>query len=413
MKHIRFVTLLILFVLVACQRADPYASDSDQEPTATAKPNGSEVLDTQEPQDALIEPTIPGDENNSSAPEATAIITTTAIPKEVLSTTPTSTYANAARFYDLHFNLSGNPSSPQIVFPVGTEEVFAIWNYANLSPEDVIRRVWMKNGVEWLVREESWDSALYGSDGVVNDVSVYDFEGSGLESGLYHLTIYINEVHQAEALFEIHVATDARLSASSGTQFAWVQAGHMLMLDTQAAAPRELTQANEIVELRWLPDGQHLLYVDQQQTDQGGPPWPRHLLWLVDTATGEQWQLSSVEQNLHRLGPVNNRQFIRTLSGSDYSDACVMDRQLVFVELDENYQLVALHRQQDFDSVLASKTYWFFPADVGKWVSDHEYEVNLDAYCLVPGMTESEEDLALPGRYRFNLETMTAVKVSD
>lgn len=413
MEHIRFVTLLILFVLAACQRANPYASDSDQEPTATAEPNGGEVLETQEPQDALIEPTILGDENNSSAPEATAIITTTAIPNEVLSTTPTSTHANAARFYELHFNLSGNNSIPQVVFPAGTEEVFAIWNYANLSSEDVIRRVWMKNGAEWLVREESWDSALYGSDGVVNDVSIYDFEGSGLDSGLYHLIIYINEVHQVEASFEIRFAADAGLSASNGEQLAWVQTGHTLMLNTQEAAPRELAQANEIVELRWLPDGQHLLYVDQQPTGQGGPPWPRHLLWLVDTATGEQWQLSSVEQNLHRLGPANNEYFIRTLSGSDYGDACAMDRRLVFVELDENYQLVALHQQRDFDSVLASKQYWFFPADVGNWVSDHEYDVNLTAFCLVPGMTASEEDLALPGRYRFNLETMTAVKLSD
>ncbi len=413
MKHIRFVTLLILFVLAACQRANPSAPENDQGPTAMAEPNGGEVLDTQEPQDALIEPTILGDENNSSAPEATAIITTTAIPNEVLSTTPTSTHANAARFYKLHFNLSGNNSIPQVVFPAGTEEVFAIWDYANISPGDVIRRVWMKNGAEWLVREETWDSALYDSDGVVSDVSVYDFEGSGLESGIYHLTLYINEVHQAESSFEIGVATDAGLSASSGAQLAWVQAGHTLMLDTQEAAPRELAQANEIVELRWLPDGQHLLYVDQQTTDQGGPPWPRHLLWLVDTVTGEQWQLSSVERNLHRLGPANNEQFIRTLSGSDYSDACAMDRQLVFVELDENYQLVALHQQREFDSVLTSKPYSFFPADVGKWVSDHEYDVNLTAFCLVPGMTASEEDLALPGRYRFNLETMTSVKLND
>ena len=64
-----------------------------------------------------------------------------------------------------------------------------------------MRRVWTKNGVEWLVRESAWEVGNYGSTGTIRDVSVFDFEGSRLEPGSYQLTLYLNGIRQAQAAF--------------------------------------------------------------------------------------------------------------------------------------------------------------------------------------------------------------------
>ena len=350
-------------------------------------------------------PSTTGNEASSAASTRTAAVSPTPFAADTL--TPSS----RVQLSNLRFASSGY-GLPQSIFAPGTEEIFAIWEFANLSGEDVIRRVWNKNGFQWLVREDGWDVASYGSTGTIRDVSVFDFEGSGLEPGSYQLTLYLNEVAQAQAAFQI--LKERTLASSTETQVAWVQDGNILMLDAFDGSQRELARANEIVELLWLPDARHVLYVDRQaRPDPNGPPWPQHTLWLVDTETGDQHQLSTFDENVHRIGLLPGARYIRALPGSDFADACLMDRRLVFVELDENYQRVALHDFQEFDSVLVEKPYQFFPEDEGKWISDHEYEVNVTAYCLTSEMGSSEEDLALPGRYRFNLETMTAVKVSD
>ena len=344
-------------------------------------------------------------------PTATTLKETTAVASPTPFATNTSTPSSPAQFNNLRFASAGN-GLPQAIFAHGIEEVFAIWEYADLSDEDVMRRVWTKNGAEWLVREDPWDAAIYGSMGTIRDVSVFDFEGSGLEYGSYQLTLYLNGDYQAHATFQIE--EESALASSTETQVAWVQGGNILMLDAWYGSQRELARANEIVELLWLPDARHVLYVDRQlRPDSSGPPWPLHALWLVDTETGDQHQLSTFNENLHRIGLLPSARYIRTLPGSDFGDACFMDRRLVFVELDDNYQRVALHDLQEFDSLLAHKPYWFFPEDEGKGISDHEYEVSLTAFCLTAEMGASEEDLALIGRYRLDLELGTAIKVGN
>ena len=321
-----------------------------------------------------------------------------------------------AEFYNLHF-ASSSDGLPQSTFANGTEEVFAIWEYANLSEEYVIRRVWEKNHKEWLVREEAWNVNHYGSNGIVNDISIYDFEGSGLEPGLYHLKLYVNGGFPlAEASFEIQAATPTPefLSTSTETQVAWVADDQTLILDAWDGSQRQLALATKIVELLWLPDARHLLYVDQQpQADPNGPPWPQHAVWLVDTETAESHQISTYDENLHRISLLPGARYLRTMPGSDFGDACFMDRGLVFVELDEDYQRVALHNFHDFEGVPIDQDYWFFPEDAGKWFSDHEYDVNLTAYCMSAEMGTSEEDLALIGRYRMDLEAGTAIRIGD
>ena len=43
---------------------------------------------------------------------------------------------------------------PERIFPSGTREIYAIWDYADMSEEMMVRREWWKNEELWLVREE-------------------------------------------------------------------------------------------------------------------------------------------------------------------------------------------------------------------------------------------------------------------
>jgi hypothetical protein len=185
-----------------------------------------------------------------------------------------------------------------------------------------------------------------------------------------------------------------------------VQDDNILMLDAWDGSQRELARGNKIVELLWLPDVRHLLYVDEKAADSDGLPWPQHAIWIVDTDTAVTYQLSTFDENLHRIALLPGARFIRTLPGSDFDDACFMDRGLSFVELDENYERVALHNFRDFAGIPSDEQHWFFPEDEGKWASDHEYEVNLSAYCLAA-------DSEWIGRYRLDLEVGTAVKLDE
>lgn len=370
------------------------------------------------PTPLVVVPTPISEQHETVQPVATASEGETAgdlTPPTLPIPTPyaTNESTSLAQVDNLYFAASSY-GLPQGLFPSGTEEVFAIWDYADMSDDDVLRRVWLKNDEEWLVREETWDVVTYGSSGTRRDVSVYDFEGSGLAPGLYELELYVNDTIQALSTFQIQ--EEQNLATSTETQLAWVKDGHILMLDAWDGSQRELArvaEGNEIVELVWLSDARHLLYVDQQPAEPDGPPWPHHALWLVDTETAVTRQLSSYEENLHRIAVLPGARYIRTIAGTDFGDACFMDRHLIFMELDENYQRLTLHNLRDFKGALADTPYWFYPEDAGKWLSDRGYEVSVSAFCLTPDMGASAEDLALIGRYRLDLEEGTAVKIGD
>ncbi len=88
-------------------------------------------------------------------------------------------------------------------FPAGTEIIYAIWDYTGLAPDDQIRRIWIRNDLIWLPREEKWDWEKYGAEGTVRNLSIFDFEGNGLQPGSYRLQLYLNDTLQEEAAFVI------------------------------------------------------------------------------------------------------------------------------------------------------------------------------------------------------------------
>jgi hypothetical protein len=105
-------------------------------------------------------------------------------------------------FSNLYF--TAYPNGPaQTQFPAGTQQVFAVWTYHNMGVNDVVKREWGIDGAVWLEREEVWDYFHYGPEGVVTDVSVYNFESGGLASGRYTLSLYLNGKNQAAGAFTI------------------------------------------------------------------------------------------------------------------------------------------------------------------------------------------------------------------
>lgn len=105
-------------------------------------------------------------------------------------------------FNNLHFTAYANGPT-QTSFPAGTDQVYASWNYSNMGVTDVVKREWTLNGEVWQTREDSWDYFHYGPAGVVTDVSIYNFEGGGLASGSYTITVYLNGEQQLQGAFTI------------------------------------------------------------------------------------------------------------------------------------------------------------------------------------------------------------------
>jgi hypothetical protein len=131
----------------------------------------------------------------TAAPTATEII-------------PVATRVKAAAdfpslgFSNLRFALTDDGAA-QSVFPGGTDEVYALWDYTGMSPADNIRRIWFRDDEIWLTREEGWEWGEYGGEGTMRDISVYDNEGSGLAAATYRLQLYVNDELQQEATFVV------------------------------------------------------------------------------------------------------------------------------------------------------------------------------------------------------------------
>jgi hypothetical protein len=105
-------------------------------------------------------------------------------------------------FKGLRFALTAEGAA-QSEFLAGTDEVYAVWEYAGMSATDNIRRIWFRDDQIWLTREEGWNWGEYGSDGTIRDISVYDDEGSGLASATYRLQLYVNDELQGDATFVV------------------------------------------------------------------------------------------------------------------------------------------------------------------------------------------------------------------
>lgn len=197
MRLVTLVALLGLVWLTACGALDDLAPP-DGAGMATAVPALASVTPAGAAVNAAL-PTLP--RRTVTAVVATAPGQPTAqLPTALPGIQPTATRATG--FFELRFALSPE-AAPQISFARGSEEVFALWDYVGMQAGDRVRRIWFLNDQIWHVREETWDVASYGSAGTVRDISVFDFEGTGLEPAAYRLQIYVNEELHVEAGFVV------------------------------------------------------------------------------------------------------------------------------------------------------------------------------------------------------------------
>ncbi|MDQ4076330.1 MAG: hypothetical protein M3220_08790 [Chloroflexota bacterium] len=103
------------------------------------------------------------------------------------------------RFSNLRF-APGSDAVPQSDFPLGTEEVCAIWDYRDMEPTDTVRRVWYWNDEIYVERQESWDFSEYGASGTIRDVCLFDridghIDGivDGIDPGYWRVEVFLND----------------------------------------------------------------------------------------------------------------------------------------------------------------------------------------------------------------------------
>jgi hypothetical protein len=104
--------------------------------------------------------------------------------------------------YFANLSFSTTPGGPaSYLFPRGTTQIFARWDFANVPAGTIVTRRWYRYGVLWLVREEPWG---FGPNGRVNSVSIYDFR-DGLMPGGYYVVIELGAYPGAKVFgsFEI------------------------------------------------------------------------------------------------------------------------------------------------------------------------------------------------------------------
>ncbi len=87
---------------------------------------------------------------------------------------------NSPIFGNLRF--SSTPGGPPLaIFPHGTTQVYARWDFSNVVGAPLVVRRWFRNDALFIERQEPW---LLGTAGTVQNVSIYDLQNS-LLPGVY------------------------------------------------------------------------------------------------------------------------------------------------------------------------------------------------------------------------------------
>ncbi len=380
---------LTLLVLVACGQIEVGV-----EGTATA------VL----PPPILATPTL-AIQSDYTVATATAVPLLTSTPQQIIN--PNEPF----RFTNLRFAAN---NQVQDKFAAGTEEVFAWWDYQDMDANAIVKRVWQLNGQEWLVREEPWDVAKYGAVGTVTDISIFDFEGSGLTPGVYSLALYLDGVLQVQRSFTVMLPeTAVSYPDPTGNKHVAVWGG-LLFRQLDSNDLQFLAQGQEISEVVWSPDSSLLFYVEVDRSQQVGDNTLgiQHALWSLDvTGTGNPIQLGSFTDDLHSPQISPNGRFVALLKGTGYGDACFVDTILHIMEVDAAGQKTALYTLADFLGAPRSDTYWIYPTAI-QWNADNRLIVHLDMFCY-DATTAPPADALLRGVYRLDMDTHQATRLSD
>ncbi len=188
-----YLALAAMIFITGCSLAMTPSSESSPSPTAVRN-----VLATRK---IIVPSPVPLTVTAVSAP--TSAPTALPAPTETIHIAPTGSSAPSSDNFCCLYFAAGPYGQATDTFPAGTEIIYAIWDYKALSPGDRIRRIWIRDGLIWLPRVETWDWDKYGASGTVRDLSIFDFEGTGLRSATYQLQLYLNDELQEEGTFVI------------------------------------------------------------------------------------------------------------------------------------------------------------------------------------------------------------------
>ena len=343
-----------------------------------------------------IEPT-----QSAGEPVATAVATETeasdaAVTPATLDMIPSDTPI----FANLRFATSPG-GVPALAFPYGTSEVYAVWDYNGMAEGVAVQRGWNWAG-EWIERTELWDMAAYGASGTVQDIYIFDYESeSGLEAGSYDLTLFIAGEFAVAGSFAV-LPQSSETDEASGMR-AFVEGVNQLYLADADGTQSLLVEMTEIRDLVWLPGGRYLLFRDFDRSEQIANTrfGIETTMWLADVDTGE---LNLVGAEYHHPKVNENNRYVTFFSGSDYGDACALDRSLVVLALADG---VVGNRYTPADFAGFSDDLYFLAPNGVKWISESAFEIDLISLCAMA--EEWEDDIADDhGVYLFDLSTMTA-----
>ncbi len=364
------------------------------------------------PTDVLATQTVASPPLTSASATAESLSVTPAQDQTALPGQP------APSFFNARFASDPNNEFRQSSFPVRAPQIFGIWDYENMRAGLLVRREWYLDGKLWLAREEPWDFTKYGVNGMIRDISIYDFD-TGLDSGVYQLRLYIDNIQQpigstatspiqTWANFEIRSGESAQGSASPNFQWTSTILGEkrIVIRDTNGT-PTELYTGREIAYLVWLPDSRHLLFVDRDRSQQqtGTSIGIRDDLWIAEIVSGETHLLyrnNAVFQGRGGLIVSSDGRYIAGIEGSGFGDACVVDSRLIFFELSSDFQNVRSIKQEQFSGIPVAPDGIVYPVEEGTWQSGTQYLVTLNGTCGI--------DQNLLGPYLFDVSNLSAVK---
>ena len=295
--------------------------------------------------------------------------------------------------------VAGSPNDPNqaTFFPAGTKAVYAIWDYQNMRSGLTVKRVWYWNGRPWITREEPWDFDMYGANGTIRDISIYD-DTTGLNSGVYQLRLYIDNALQPIGseiyspvmpwvTFNIGSRESYRGYASPDHQWAVDVFGEKrVILQGVNGTSTEIFTAREVPYVSWFPDSRHFIFVDRDRSGQ----IPRTTigirddLWLVEVPSGMLYLLYESDTSFRgHGGPLvsPSGRYIASLEGSGFGDACIVDSRLIFFELTADLKSIRVIKQMEFSGLPTAEGGSVFPLRDGTWQEEGSYLVTLDVTC--------------------------------
>jgi hypothetical protein len=315
-------------------------------------------------------------------------------------------------FYGTYLKAEQDGISGQPRFPAGIKQVFAVWKYQNMRAGLNIKREWYLDGVLWLVREEEWDFIKYGERGTVEDISIQDFE-IGLPSGVYQLFIFIDGTAQpigntteggADTFVEFEILPPIEAKSPNGEWIASANLERLLLVDSNGTQV-DLFVGREISAVAWLPDNEHLLFVDRDRSNQLTDllVGVHDDLWIADIVNREAKLVYASDTRINNndgLLVSPDGRHVASHEGSGFGDACFVDVRMLFFEIAEDYQSVKTINQKQFTGLPVFAEGVVFPIEKGRWEANGQFVVPLGITCT--------SEPAVPATYVFDMAKLTA-----